>query len=75
VVEPESTPLPRAAADDEAHTLRSQDGGFSPAPAFLQSRPESPAREESEPAPEPRRRTRRPRAAAAEDATPPSDES
>ncbi len=75
VVEPEATPLPRA-AEDASHTLRSQDGGFSPAPAFLQARPEAPAGgDEPEAAPEPRRRrTRAPRAAAG-DAPPPADES
>ena len=76
VVEPEATPLPRAAAEDDAHTLRSQDGGFSPAPAFLQSRAEAPARDDGEAAPEPRkRRPRAPKAATAKDSTPSSDES
>ena len=67
VVEPEATPLTgRSGGEDTgAHTLRSQDGGFSPAPAFLQARPESPAAEEAEAAPEPRRRrTRTPKPAA-----------
>jgi len=77
VVEPEATPLPRAAAEDASHTLRSHDGGFSPAPAFLQARPEAPASEEAaEPAPEAaprRRRTRGPRPA--EDVPAPADES
>jgi hypothetical protein len=66
VVEPEATPLTRVAASEEAtHTLRSHDGGFSPAPAFLQARPESAGGEEAEAAPEPRRRrTRTPKPAA-----------
>ena len=59
VVEPEATPLTRAASEDSAHTLRSHDGGFSPAPAFLQARPESAGGEEAEAAPEPRRRRTR----------------
>ena len=72
VVEPEATPLPRA-AEDASRTLRSQDGGFSPAPAFLQPRAESTGGDAPEAAPEPkRRRTRTPRPAA--DAAP-SDES
>ena len=60
VVEPEATPLTGRSGGEESgsHTLRSQDGGFSPAPAFLQSRPEAPAAEEAEAPPEPRRRTR-----------------
>ncbi len=64
MVEPEATPLPKAPAEDAAHTLRSQDGGFSPAPAFLQARAEAPAAEEPQAAPAaPRpRRTRAPRA-------------
>jgi hypothetical protein len=55
VVEPEATPL----GAEGGHQLRSQDGGLSPAPAFLQARadrpPESVA-EESEPRRAPRRR-------------------
>jgi len=66
VVEPEATPLTgRSGGEDSgARTLRSQDGGFSPAPAFLQARPESAPAEDAEAAPEPRRRTRKPKAAA-----------
>jgi hypothetical protein len=68
VVEPEATPLTAAPAGEESssRTLRSQDGGFSPAPAFLQARSEAPASEDAEAAPaEPRRRrTRTPKAAA-----------
>jgi hypothetical protein len=65
VVEPEATPLTAQSGGEESgsHTLRSQDGGFSPAPAFLQARPEAPAGgEDAEPAPEPKRRRRAPRA-------------
>lgn len=58
VVEPEATPLTASERREDSPTLRSEDGGFSPAPAFLQSRPEP----EAEAAPEPRRRrTRAPR--------------
>ncbi len=70
MVEPEAIPLPRAAAEDDGHTLRSQDGGFSPAPAFLQPRAETVVREDGEPAPEPRRRRTR----AAKPAAPVSDD-
>lgn len=78
VIEPESTPLPRPRQDarqeeSSAHTLRSQDGGFSPAPAFLQPRAETVAEEPAEPAPEPRRRRRAPRQTEASAA--PADES
>jgi hypothetical protein len=52
VVEPETTPLTTAEPQ-----LRSQDGALSPAPAFLQPRPERVEAEAAEP-----RRTRRPRA-------------
>jgi hypothetical protein len=54
VVEPETTPLTTSEPQ-----LRSQDGALSPAPAFLQQRPERVA--ETAETPEPRR-TRRPRA-------------
>ena len=66
VIEPEATPLPRAAAEEtSSRKLRSQDGDFSPAPAFLQPRVESTGGDEPEAAPEPkRRRTRAPRPAA-----------
>ena len=74
VVEPEATPLPRASGEEDGHTLRSQDGGFSPAPAFLQPRAESVVREEAEPAPEPRRRRTRAPKAAAEPTAPASDD-
>jgi hypothetical protein len=75
VVEPESTPLTAAApapapvpeaAAPQGRQLRSQDGSLSPAPAFLQARPERAeavpaAAEEAKPARAPRRR-RAPRA-------------
>jgi Domain of unknown function (DUF4167) len=67
VVEPESTPLaaapvePVAAAEPAQRQLRSQDGSLSPAPAFLQARPEKPpvpeaAAEDGEAVRKPRRR-------------------
>ncbi len=59
VVEPEATPLTAERRDDTA-TLRSQDGGFSPAPAFLQSRIDSPPETTEPAAAEPRRRRGRP---------------
>jgi hypothetical protein len=52
VVEPETTPL---TANEGGHQLRSQDGALSPAPAFLQARPERPEAEAGE-ARRPRRR-------------------
>ncbi len=59
VVEPEATPLTSERRDDDSPTLRSQDGGFSPAPAFLQTRTEAPADSGDAPA-EPRKRRGRP---------------
>jgi hypothetical protein len=64
VVEPESTPLTSAPAvvEEGQRQLRSQDGSLSPAPAFLQARPEAaprapaPEAEDAEPARKPRRR-------------------
>src|SRR5207302_1347399 len=55
VVEPEATPLTAERREPDSPTLRSHDGGFSPAPAFLQSRTEAPAADAEAPA-EPRRR-------------------
>lgn len=73
VVEPEALPLTRPRQEEApSPTLRSQDGGFSPAPAFLQSRVEAAPEEAAEPAPEPRRRRRSPRQA---EETAPADES
>jgi hypothetical protein len=60
VVEPESTPLTPERPAEVSPTLRSEDGGFSPAPAFLQPRAEAGAEEGEAPA-EPRRRRGRPR--------------
>ncbi len=75
VVEPEATPLTAAAHDEGARTLRSEDGGFSPAPAFLQSRVDPGAETPEAAPPEPRRRrsSRTTRAAAQE--APAADES
>lgn len=53
VVEPETTPL---TANEGGHQLRSQDGALSPAPAFLQARPERPEADAGETPRRPRRR-------------------
>ena len=73
VVEPEATPLTRERQDDVSPILRSQDGGLSPAPAFLQSRAEpAPVADSGDAAPEPRRR--RPRAPRRDDAATAAEE-
>ena len=65
VVEPQASPLTSEAEPASSPILRSQDGGVSEAPAFLQARapearPEA-ATEEGEPRPRPRRRRAAPR--------------
>jgi hypothetical protein len=61
VVEPRPAPLPAAPALEDApgRILRSEDGGVSHAPAFLQSRAPEPRSESEEPAAEARRPRRR----------------
>ena len=58
VVEPQATPLTTAEPTEQARMLRSQDGGLSEAPAFLQPReprPEAAADETSKARPKRRR--------------------
>jgi hypothetical protein len=64
VVEPRATPLPAPVANVQPEeprggVLRSEDGGVSHAPAFLQVRPAEPRVEAQEPSAEPRRPRRR----------------
>jgi len=83
VVEPQASPLTSEAEPTSSPILRSQDGGVSEAPAFLQARPETrpetrpePTAEEGEARPRPRRR-RAPRtfeAAGGDEATPVASE-
>lgn len=77
VVEPHAAPLTQAKEADEPASpmLRSQDGGLSQAPAFLQARPTPEAGDEGEA--RPRRRRRAPRSfegGAAEASGAPSDD-
>jgi hypothetical protein len=82
VVEPQASPLTAESEPASSPILRSQDGGVSEAPAFLQARPEAKpdpvvaAGEEEEARPRPRRR-RAPRtfeAPAGEESTPAASE-
>jgi hypothetical protein len=79
VVEPQASPLTSEAEPTSSPILRSQDGGVSEAPAFLQARPEPKpevAASEEEAKPKVRRR-RAPRsfdAAAGEETTPTATE-
>jgi hypothetical protein len=63
VVEPNAAPLPTAAPvrepEPQGEVLRSEDGGVSHAPAFLQARAEPRAEASEEPAGEARRPRRR----------------
>jgi hypothetical protein len=76
VVEPQASPLTSEAEPSSSPFLRSQDGGVSEAPAFLQARPEAPKPEpvaEEEVKPRPRRRRAAPRsfeATGGEESTP-----
>ena len=59
VVEPQASPLTSEAEPSHSPILRSQDGGVSEAPAFLQARPEprpAAASEDGEAVPRPRKR-------------------
>lgn len=65
-IEPDAAPLAAQASTPaptgEEFSLRDQDGGFSPAPAFLQSRAPAPEAAEGEEKPKRQRRRRAPRA-------------
>jgi hypothetical protein len=62
VVEPHAQPLTPDTEAPASPMLRSQDGGLSQAPAFLQARPAAPEASAAEEGAEPRPRTRRRRA-------------
>jgi len=67
VVEPQATPLTAARSEEAASpTLRAHDGGFSPAPAFLQARAETASTPDAELAAPPKRRGRPPKVRADE---------
>jgi hypothetical protein len=75
VVEPQATPLVSEVDQPGSPILRSQDGGISHAPAFLQARSTTPAPEadnDGEARPKPRRK-RAPRAADGDTPTPAAD--
>jgi hypothetical protein len=79
VVEPQASPLTSEAEPTSSPILRSQDGGVSEAPAFLQARPEpkpevAAAEEEVKPKPRRRRAPRSFDAAGGEETTPTATE-
>jgi len=61
VVEPQAMPLTAPRSEEPSPTLRAHDGGFSPAPAFLQARPETASAAPVADAAPPKRRGRPPK--------------